>query len=1324
MQPKFNQFLRTVALAATVVLSLESSFAATYQWTGGTSSDWSTASNWPAASGITVGPPPASGGHRVNIKNGANFEAVYDSSLGTRTYGGSNIKGLVIGNPGNATMRITGGKFVTQGTTTTADLNAGADVVGNTNGVASLIIDGGEYQSGVLGLTLGLGGGPTSSLTINNGGLATITTLNHNATTATTTLNSGGTLAANKITGSGGIKNFNFNGGTLKARQNETAFLSGLSAVNVNSNAIIDTNGFNVTIANVLRDGGSGGGLTKNGGGTLTLTGSGAALYTGPTVVNGGKLAISPAGSIAFNSNISGTFDLDLGGTGSVELGGTSNYVGNTNLLSGTLILSGSLTSNVTAANNTNLGGEGSTTGSLDLQGISTIFFNPGTTGANQHLRAATIDATGAAVSFVPTGTFTGGTGIVVLEAAGGITGTIGTDFLGSSRISLSYNVGNTQLLADFNPATLVWKGSDGLNPTFWDTETTSNWFNTGESAAGVFVAGDAVVFNDDHSLSSPVTVQIQSVVLPGSVTFANTLNAYQISGAAIGGAGSVAKSGDGILYLDSANTYSGTTTITAGTVVLGNAAALGSNAGETIVSGTGTLDIFGKNLGTEIITISGTGDGNGALVSSGAEQINAIGRLKLGGNASIGGSGRWDVRNSTPTLDMGGHTLTKVGTNYIALVGTTVTNPGNIVIEGGSFGAQLNTALDGGDTHTLTISGGAAFGNYQTTGAQNWTMVMQDGATFHAENGTGTQNTWSGPVQVADGGTATFKAQGAMTISGIISGLGSNVSKIEGNNLTLSNANTYSGATTVNGGILLVQNASALGSPSTGTTVTTGHVGIDSGVTVSGEAITINGIGTNYFGGLQGNAGICEWQGNVTIGSVGTRVGTYAGEFTVSGIIDSAGQPHGITLRPNNAGVATLIISGANTYLGDTGIVSGTNVVKLAGGDDRLPTTTSLLFGISGVSGILDLNGRNQTVAGLSTISGTANEIRSASPAVLSVNNTAPAMFSGTLTGLAGLAKSGSAPLALRGANTTAGNITVNAGGPLELPFAVTASTQNGGVITLTNASNVIVVDSTAGLVVGQAVTAAGGTGAMPGNAVIMSIVDGTSFTINYPVTVEGTPASITFGAQTAGKITFHPTINGVSNKLTGPGTAELKGTFEINLAGASIANGNQWTLVDVATANYDATTFSVAGFSELVEGVWTKDDGGKTWTFTQADGKLALAVSGYAQWATTYNVLLGENGDDDKDGISNLVEYALGLNPQASSPSPGTLVGKLLTFTKGTEAKEAGDVTYVIETSTTLAADSWTPAAATDTTDDISYLLPTDPGGKLFARLKITKP
>jgi hypothetical protein len=114
--------------------------------------------------------------------------------------------------------------------------------------------------------------------------------------------------------------------------------------------------------------------------------------------------------------------------------------------------------------------------------------------------------------------------------------------------------------------------------------------------------------------------------------------------------------------------------------------------------------------------------------------------------------------------------------------------------------------------------------------------------------------------------------------------------------------------------------------------------------------------------------------------------------------------------------------------------------------------------------------------------------------------------------------------------------------------------------------------------------------------------------------------------------------------------------------------------------------------------------------------------SASSYSTWASA-NGITGQpaSGDFDNDGLTNLVEYALGLSPTVSSVPPGTFDGSLLSFNKGAEAKANGDVTYEIEQSTTLGG--WTvvvpnaPASAT-----ISYTLPSGQP-KEFARLKITQ-
>lgn len=111
------------------------------------------------------------------------------------------------------------------------------------------------------------------------------------------------------------------------------------------------------------------------------------------------------------------------------------------------------------------------------------------------------------------------------------------------------------------------------------------------------------------------------------------------------------------------------------------------------------------------------------------------------------------------------------------------------------------------------------------------------------------------------------------------------------------------------------------------------------------------------------------------------------------------------------------------------------------------------------------------------------------------------------------------------------------------------------------------------------------------------------------------------------------------------------------------------------------------------------------------------------YASWASD-NGIEGElpGADFDFDGLSNFMEYALGLDPKAADGSPGTFANGSISFAKGADAVENGDVVYAIETSATLAPDSWTVVTpTTNTATEISYLLPAGQG-RLFARLVVS--
>ena len=137
---------------------------------------------------------------------------------------------------------------------------------------------------------------------------------------ATGTFNlDGGTVTTKKIEGGTGNATVNFNGGILKARESQGAFITNLDVANVQAGGItIDSNGFDLGISQTL----SGtGGLTKAGAGRLTLSASNA--YAGTTTVTAGSLFID-------GTQASGAVQVDAGATlgGSGAIGGAVTMFG------------------------------------------------------------------------------------------------------------------------------------------------------------------------------------------------------------------------------------------------------------------------------------------------------------------------------------------------------------------------------------------------------------------------------------------------------------------------------------------------------------------------------------------------------------------------------------------------------------------------------------------------------------------------------------------------------------------------------------------------------------------------------------------------------------------------------------------------------------------------------------------------------------------------------------------------------------------------------------------------------------------------------------
>lgn len=282
-------------LAAAALASPLSAQTPAIQWTGSNGTFWSDEGNW-----SPVGAPRTNGRFPLGlIVNGAT-ELVYDSTLGASIYGGVNQPALLIGSSrGSAqeagTVKITGGSFSGEGA-------SGADAIDRIGSLGGrLIVDGGTYVSGPLGLALGEGGKGEASLIIQSG-TARIASVEIESPLATVALNGGvlelGRLRAKLPDVAGSRALVKFNGTRVRAKNDEPDFL-GLTREQGrleigNGGLILDTAGRKIVVPHPLNhtsapdEADQDGGLTKEGDGSLTLSAAGD--FKGDIVINRGAL--------------------------------------------------------------------------------------------------------------------------------------------------------------------------------------------------------------------------------------------------------------------------------------------------------------------------------------------------------------------------------------------------------------------------------------------------------------------------------------------------------------------------------------------------------------------------------------------------------------------------------------------------------------------------------------------------------------------------------------------------------------------------------------------------------------------------------------------------------------------------------------------------------------------------------------------------------------------------------------------------------------------------------------------------------------------------
>ncbi|MDI1314511.1 autotransporter-associated beta strand repeat-containing protein [Prosthecobacter sp.] len=239
----------------------------------------------------------------INVTGGALTinNALYAQGVGTASVVNVSAGSLTMGgatrfaNNGSATLTVSG-----TGAVTWASGSYGL----SENGTANVVMNGGTLNMTSSGSSyFYLNGGNSAASNVSS----IVSTISLNAGVLSTRGFAMNTSSGASSAGSNRLAELRFNGGTLRATDNNGAANFIPDSANLTSKvqaggAVIDTNGFNITIADSLEhDSALGatadGGLTKNGTGTLTLTA--ANTYTGKTTVAAGTLALSGAGAVA-----------------------------------------------------------------------------------------------------------------------------------------------------------------------------------------------------------------------------------------------------------------------------------------------------------------------------------------------------------------------------------------------------------------------------------------------------------------------------------------------------------------------------------------------------------------------------------------------------------------------------------------------------------------------------------------------------------------------------------------------------------------------------------------------------------------------------------------------------------------------------------------------------------------------------------------------------------------------------------------------------------------------------------------------------------------
>jgi len=832
------------------------------------------------------------------------------------------------------------------------------------------------------------------------------------------------------------------------------------------------TTGSTLAVSSIITDGGNGYAITKTGGGTLAL--SAANTFTGITI-NGGVVS-----STNGNSNL-----------GTYPGGVISNYI---TINGGTLQAAGIFTPSVNRG--IFLGTSG---GTFDNNGFAMNFTN----------------APGVVIS---------GPGSFTKIGAGTFTNSTAATYTGNTFIQqdiFKCGVANVLPLT----TTLYLGQATTANLGTLDMNTHS------QSVVGL----NSVPGTNASALNNTVTSATGAAVLTitGSGSYAFGDGTTGNSGVITGTAG-IKMAGTGLQIIGGINTYTGVTTFTSGELRFVIPGGLSQTIGAASFGG-GTFSTVGSTAGSSItfsslgmtassiinletsnahtVTFTAAGALTGTLTINGWQGSyhgtpGTTGKLFVGSSAILTAAQLLQIKfvngavtypaTQLPTGEVVPYILTQetdffqssnmlVAQNYTE--GVLPTNVNDILLTTPVSTINISTAnLVGeslnainGNTYTIGDStattrkltlGNASFTNAITGSSANDIFYLSGNSSVTLQpnvlSGTGGGLT----VSLASSSNIDVTTGSTLAISSIISGA-FGITKTGGGLLALSGANTFTGATAINGGVVAAING-------------TSNFGNGTAPTISINGGTIRASAASLL--FNSTHAITIGAGGATFDDNGNKISITSplsgtGSFTKMGV--------GALTMTCNLGA-----TGA-TYTGNTFVLQDTLKNGRAGGG--LPATTVVYLGQAATTnlGILDVNIRAQTIAGLNSVTGTnasallSNAVTNsgATSVILTINGSGSYAFgsgsttnSGIINGLLGITMSGSGLQILGGINSytglttfAAGDLRFNtpgaatqtlttatfSGGKLSTFGTSAASTINFTTLTLTGSSK-IALDST----------------------------------------------------------------------------------------------------------------------------------------------------------------------------------------------------------------------------------------------------------------------